>query len=253
MELIFAGAGSAFTVGENNYHSNAILEKNGKKLLIDCGSDIRHSLHELGMSSKDIDAVYISHLHGDHVGGLEWLAFTTYLSGSNKPKLFISRELKKDLWDHVLSGGLSSVDEKKITLSTFFEVNSIGEENFFDWEGIHFELIKTNHVESCGSPCPSYGLFFSDGSANIFFTTDAKMDETFIPIYKKASLIFHDCETRNPPSGVHAHYKELKGLDNEIKQKMWLYHYNPGKLPDSVKEGFRGFVKKGQRFNLGHQ
>ena len=27
----------------------------------------------MGLGYADIDAVYISHLHADHVGGLEWL------------------------------------------------------------------------------------------------------------------------------------------------------------------------------------
>ena len=54
-----------------------ILEsEDGSKLLIDCGTDARHSLHELGLSYKDIEHVYISHLHADHAGGLEWLGFS---------------------------------------------------------------------------------------------------------------------------------------------------------------------------------
>jgi hypothetical protein len=31
---------------------------------------------------------------------------------------------------------------------------------------------------------------------------------------------------------------------------MWLYHYNPGHLPDARADGFRGFVKKGQVFDF---
>lgn len=64
MKLIFIGSGSAFTVGADNYQSNRILEDDSsKKLLVDCGSDARFALHELGLSYKDIEAVYISHLH----------------------------------------------------------------------------------------------------------------------------------------------------------------------------------------------
>ncbi len=69
MKLTFLGSGSAFTM--NNRQSNMILEDDGKILLIDCGTDIRHSLHQQDLSYKDIDAVYISHLHADHIGGME--------------------------------------------------------------------------------------------------------------------------------------------------------------------------------------
>ena len=92
MKLIFLGSGSAFTM--DNYQSNMILETETteveslslshkgvdvdvdlattrKRLLIDCGSDIRWSLAEQGLSYKDIQNIYISHLHPDHFSGLE--------------------------------------------------------------------------------------------------------------------------------------------------------------------------------------
>ena len=69
MKLIFLGSGSAFTVQDNNYHSNMLLvAPNDKKLLIDCGADVRFSLNEIGLTYKDINDVYISHLHSDHAG-----------------------------------------------------------------------------------------------------------------------------------------------------------------------------------------
>jgi hypothetical protein len=42
----------------------------------------------------------------------------------------------------------------------------------------------------------------------------------------------------------------LSALSAEIKRKMWLYHYQPGPLPDAEKDGFRGFVKRGQTFDF---
>ncbi len=72
MKLLFLGTGSAFVPIEDNYQSNMLLiHPNGKNLLIDCGSDIRHSLAHFGFNSYDIDAVFISYQHADHCGGLE--------------------------------------------------------------------------------------------------------------------------------------------------------------------------------------
>jgi hypothetical protein len=50
---------------------------------------------------------------------------------------------------------------------------------------------------------------------------------------------------------VHAHIDELKTLNEDIKKKMWLYHYQPGKKPDAEKMGFAGYIKKGQTFAFG--
>ncbi len=69
MRLIFLGTGSAFTL--ENYQSNMLVESPEGLLLIDCGGDARHSLARQGWTALDITDIYISHLHADHIGGLE--------------------------------------------------------------------------------------------------------------------------------------------------------------------------------------
>lgn len=253
MKLIFLGTGSAFTVGANNYQSNAlIVSDSGKRLLLDCGTDIRLSLFEQNFTHKDIDAVYVSHLHADHVGGLEWLAFTKYfIENKKKAALYISDSLLEKLWEHVLSGGLSSLPEEEATLSHYFDVKPVANGHVFEWEKIKFHLIPTIHTISNHQLLPSYGLFMEANKKKILFTTDSCFaPETMMKYYKEASIIFHDCETSPVKSCVHATYADLKSLPEDIKSKMWLYHYSPGVLPDAVKDGFCGFAKKGQVFNF---
>lgn len=133
MKLTFLGAGSAFTIGDNNYHSNMILENDrGDRLLIDCGSDVRFSLTEAGYTYRDIHHIYVSHLHGDHVGGLEWLAFSTKFDPScDRPQLYLCDRLADLLWNKVLSGGLSSIQGQVAQLSTYFHVHPIKENASF--------------------------------------------------------------------------------------------------------------------------
>lgn len=52
-----------------------LLEKDGQQLLFDAGngnadSQLLPELQELGFMPADIDAIFITHLHGDHIGGL---------------------------------------------------------------------------------------------------------------------------------------------------------------------------------------
>ena len=112
VKLLFLGSGSAFTVGADNFQSNMLLiGDRGNKLLIDCGSDIRFSLYEAGFSHLDITDIYISHLHCDHVGGLEYIGFSTkFDSRCARPNLYLSKEVGIDLWNKTLSGGMSSID-----------------------------------------------------------------------------------------------------------------------------------------------
>lgn len=253
MKLTFLGAGSAFTVGNNNYHSNMLLEDEPDKLLlIDCGSDVRLSLHELGLSYRDIQNVYISHLHADHAGGLEWLAFTTKFDQTcKKPNLYVCERLVSDLWYKVLSGGLSSLQGETANLSTYFHVHPIKENSAFIWNKTKIHIVQTMHVMAGFTFMPSFGLMFKVDGLTVFITTDTQFAPHQInQFYNMADIIFHDCETSPNKSGVHAHYEELLTLPNPIKKKMWLYHYNPVPLPNAIKDGFRGFVKKGQCFDF---
>ena len=50
-KLTFLGSGSAFTLGDANYQSNILLQKNFDTMLIDAGGDLRFSLNEQGMHS----------------------------------------------------------------------------------------------------------------------------------------------------------------------------------------------------------
>ena len=55
--------------------SAVLVEKGGQQWLFDAGngnddSRLLPKMEELGVAAQDIDAVFITHLHGDHIGGL---------------------------------------------------------------------------------------------------------------------------------------------------------------------------------------
>ncbi|MBA2648382.1 MAG: MBL fold metallo-hydrolase [Legionella sp.] len=250
MKLQFLGSGAAFVPITENYQSNMILESfSGRKLLIDCGTDARHSLKAAQLSYKDIDAIYISHFHADHVGGLEWLAFRTKFETDFRPKLYIHPSMVTNLWEKVLRGGLESLRGAKASLEDYFDVQVILDGKYFIWESLQFELIKTTHIYNGPKLIPSYGLFIKDKNTNLFITTDTRfIPDEFMKYYQSAHLIFHDCELSQKPSGVHTRFSELVLLEPDIKSKIWLYHYTADVLPDALAHGFKGFVQRGQQF-----
>ena len=253
MKLTFLGSGSAFTLGADNFQSNMLLTSNtGKKLLLDCGSDIRFSLHALGMSHRDITDIYISHLHADHVGGLEYVGFSTKFDPScERPNLYIEDDLADQLWNRTLSGGMRSIEGQITELETFFAVEKVKPNGHFTWEDVDFNLVKVIHVNNGQFIMPTYGLFFEVDGLKVFMSSDTQfvIDE-LIEYYQKADIIFHDCETAQFPTKIHAHYQQLITLPETIKRKMWLYHFQPGELPNAQQEGFCGFVQRGQMFDF---
>lgn len=256
MRIKFVGCGSAFNKIDGQ--SNVIVESSsGKKLLIDCGS---YFWQHAELSPSDIDSLYISHLHADHVGGVEELAFCTYfMPNVSRPKLYCNSYLMRTLWEESLRGGLESIQGKVVTLTEYFDCHPVENSESFEWEKIRFTPIQTVHVMAGYHIKYSYGLLIHELSVlvgvnapTVFFTADTQFCPNQITdFYKKADIIFQDCETAPYKSGVHASYDELNTLSDDIKSKMWLYHYQPNPPQKPIDDGFLGFVQKGQWFDIG--
>ena len=47
--------------------TSSMLQMAGKTVLVDCGMGVTKSAVEAGVSLLDIDAIFITHLHSDHL------------------------------------------------------------------------------------------------------------------------------------------------------------------------------------------
>lgn len=248
MKIKFFGTGAAFTL--KNYQTNLGIQIDGKWLLLDAGGDIRFSLKEAGLSYKDIDALYLSHLHADHAGGLEYLGFCTFFDPScSKIALCGNGELLRRAWGDTLKGGMESVQGRMLTLDDFFIVNGIRPNDFFKWKGITFRPVQSVHIMNGYSLAPCYGLMIEQNEKKLFWTADCQFcPNQIMDFYKQADMIIQDCETAPFKSGVHAHFSELCTLPADIKKKMILVHYQDNVFDDDgiVKQEWIDKVKEAE-------
>ncbi len=269
MKITAIGTGGAFTY--SNFHTNFVVDADcGKKMLVDCGSDARHALRAIGLTHRDIDAVYVSHLHGDHVGGLEWLGFARYFDPEcDRSTLILSESLEQPLWNNVLAGGMSSLQGTVAKLGTYFSVSAIPQNGAFTLDDgkAMFQIVQTCHVMNGYYIVPSFGLMVrSETGKTAFITTDTQYaPEQISDFYAEADVVFHDCETLMTPPGsqrlatakplesrVHAHYTRLRQLPDETRAKMWLVHYGDDAHEwfEPENDGFLGFMEKGQTVEM---
>ncbi len=188
------------------WQSNFLIEfdaagKRGKRpyrLLLDAGADVRHSLASIGLTSADIDGVYISHPHNDHIGGMEYIALTTLFNPGYTPakadwlgdqfivdKLFLEQEwwplppatARPDLFIHrkvleplkrAVGPGMDTVQGvPDVSLETYFDIHPVGKaqdgatltHTFPDGDGAWtIRPIFAMHVISSSEEMASYGL-----------------------------------------------------------------------------------------------
>jgi ribonuclease BN (tRNA processing enzyme) len=68
-EVTFIGTSDAFGAGGRR-QSAVLMRASSGTLLIDCGATTCGGLQEIGAERDEIDAILVSHFHGDHFGGI---------------------------------------------------------------------------------------------------------------------------------------------------------------------------------------
>src|SRR5581483_8784611 len=69
MQLRFLGCGDAFASG-GRFNTCFLVEGEMTTFLIDCGASSLVAMRRFGVEPNAIDQIVVSHLHGDHFGGL---------------------------------------------------------------------------------------------------------------------------------------------------------------------------------------
>ena len=84
VRIVFLGTSSGTPTRDRNVSSVALV-LDGTVLLFDCGEGTQHQLLRAPVRSGAIEAIFITHLHGDHVYGLPGLLATMSLNARAQP------------------------------------------------------------------------------------------------------------------------------------------------------------------------
>ncbi|WP_334071817.1 MULTISPECIES: MBL fold metallo-hydrolase [Paenibacillus] len=217
LQLQMLGTGGAFA--KKYYNNNALLYAEDYTLLIDCGITAPLSLHQLDKSLDEIDGILITHIHGDHVGGLEEFAFRMKFIWGRKPVLYIADKLVHPLWEHTLKGGLTQ--EGIASLEDAFEVKVLSEGTPYSLSpGLTVELIQTPHIPGKDS----YSLYIN---GEIFYSADMIFQRgllTRLIEERNCRKILHEVQLQGPGQ-VHTELGQLLSLPAEIRRNIMLMHY----------------------------
>jgi ribonuclease Z len=137
IEIVFLGTGGSIpTKGRN--HPAIVVRYEGWVLLFDAGEDVQRQYEKLGLGLNKKMAIFISHVHADHVLGLPGLLFRFSLLGRIKPLLIYGPE---ELIEYV------KVNQSTINLGTTFEaeVRSIGPGVIFQEQHLTVRAFEVNH------------------------------------------------------------------------------------------------------------
>jgi mRNA degradation ribonuclease J1/J2 len=255
MRILPLGVGGAFT--ERFYHNNYIFEWNGKRLLIDAGTTLRYSLPAAGFKATDIDFIFITHFHSDHVGGLEEFLQRCYFRLENgkhtphQPTLFMTLEQRETFYES-LSLGLNT---NGLTLNDYCQVKII--EDSFQIGDVSLKPINTNELHCKGMQSYAIQVTNLTDNSNLLFSSDIKdlSRSGFLDyINPKTKAIFQDVQFFYVgATGAHAEFDEvLAYYPSSMYEMIYLMHYTDGvedHMDLAMNHGFK-FVVQGELIAL---
>jgi ribonuclease BN (tRNA processing enzyme) len=227
MRLLCLGVGDAFSA--RHYSSCFALESAaspGRWLLVDCPHPIRKIVREASLAANvpldvsQLDAVALTHLHGDHVSGLEVLAYYFRYKLNRRLPLYTHPEVARLLWSGVLTGSMAwAVDRpgepaRARHLEDFFDLHLM-DENAPTAVGA-FRVLCRRNIHSI----PAIALKFSADSRTLGYSADTAFDPALLDWLTDGDLVIHEANS----GFMHTDLKDLLTADASLLKKMRLIH-----------------------------
>jgi ribonuclease Z len=84
MEIIVTGSGGPMPNPDRG-NPSITVKVNGKVYLFDAGAGTENALREFGIPMGDLDSIFLTHFHSDHVAGMGEVKLYTWISGRQYP------------------------------------------------------------------------------------------------------------------------------------------------------------------------
>jgi ribonuclease BN (tRNA processing enzyme) len=203
MQLTIIGCGDAFGAG-GSLQTSFLVRGSASTFLIDCGASTLIGMRRLGLQPNDVDTVFVTHLHGDHFGGLVWfLVDAIYASARTRPL--------------VVTGPKSIAQRFAIAAEALYPGITTTKRNC-DLTFLEYEERKPLAVGSVTvipfevhhpSGAPPYALRFVLDGKVLAFTGDTGWVEALCEVANGADLLISECFQYDVTLPIHLDYKTI--------------------------------------------
>ncbi len=240
LDLRFIGTGNAFAPGGLCWNGFVVNEK----YLFEAPPQALQALNALGMDVNGLEAVVLSHHHGDHFLGLPFLLLQWKFSKRTRPVRIIgpagTKKLAEDIAKRVYPGILETTHEIEWEECTPGTRTSVGE--------LSLETFGMKHdVRLSGT----LGFAAALGNFKFGYTGDSAMCESVTDLARHSDVMISECASRGEDLDVHMNMlKDMPTVRAAMKpeSKLVLTHLGPGVDGDGLKNTI--VARDGERYRF---
>lgn len=200
----FIGSGDSFGSG-GRFQTCILVDVGGRRFLLDCGASTLVAMRSQGIDPNSIDAIFLTHLHGDHCAGVAFVLMDAMLGSKRTTPLVVAgpqgtRERMEALREALFPG--SHVMKPKFPYE-YVELlpgrrNDVGGIAVTPYAALHTpETNPTMLRVECGGKIVTY-------------TGDTAWTDALIAAADGADLLICECYYFDKPIRMHMNYATLK-------------------------------------------
>ena len=190
MELAFLGSGAAFSL--ERYNGAVCLDR---RYLLDAGAPLLPHLGRLGIDPVGIDAIFLTHFHGDHLAGLiPYLCFRAF-APEPRPLAVVGPEGVEDRVDRLLDAAWGAADWQEMRKAFPLSFQEAGERG--EAAGVAYETVPLEHGH-----VPGMGYRFRLGGRVLVYAGDTRATPALDRLVDGADVAITEA---TGPGEVHSH------------------------------------------------
>ncbi len=181
MNVRFLGSGDAFGSG-GRFQTCIHVETGRGQVLVDCGASSLVAMRRFGVDPNDVDAVLLTHLHGDHFAGVPFLVLDGRFRRRSRPLTVVGPPGVEDRVREameVLFAGASRV-ERKFAVS-FVEWRDRAPQTLGAFTATPFEVVHA-------SGAPPYALRIACDGKTLAYSGDTEWTDALVDAARGADL-----------------------------------------------------------------